>query len=91
MKNDGKPGEACFASTASWYHNTATKKCEPFVYKGCRGNHNRFNTEELCKRTCFNKPLNELEKLMEKSKGKKGGKNEQPRKLVPPPPKKLKL
>lgn len=35
-----------------WFYNTATNKCESFVYGGCDANGNNFKTEEECKKTC---------------------------------------
>ncbi|KFD45228.1 hypothetical protein M513_13895, partial [Trichuris suis] len=35
-----------------YYYNKETKKCETFVYGGCQGNANRFDTLEECEAKC---------------------------------------
>ncbi|XP_067410042.1 kunitz-type serine protease inhibitor 4-like [Emydura macquarii macquarii] len=42
----------CFAYFIRYYYNSATKRCEAFVYGGCQGNGNRFATEDECLQTC---------------------------------------
>jgi hypothetical protein len=42
----------CRATIESWYFDTAMQKCLPFMYGGCRGNENRFVTENLCIHAC---------------------------------------
>ena len=39
-----------------WYHNQATGYCEQFVYKGCHGNKNRFESEQECRQQCNAQP-----------------------------------
>jgi hypothetical protein len=46
---DPGPCEALFPS---YYHNPETGLCEPFVYRGCDGNQNRFASVEDCQATC---------------------------------------
>jgi hypothetical protein len=42
----------CNAYFASWGYNTMTGACESFIYGGCGGNDNRFETREACLDTC---------------------------------------
>ncbi|CDW57127.1 Kunitz BPTI domain containing protein [Trichuris trichiura] len=46
---DGGP---CKAQFTKYYYNKESKKCEPFVYGGCQGNRNRFDTLEECTAKC---------------------------------------
>nr|CDJ86468.1 Proteinase inhibitor I2 domain containing protein [Haemonchus contortus] len=46
-----------FCSTAQqqqmFYYDSATKLCQPFMYNGCNGNGNRFETAAECKSLCI--------------------------------------
>jgi hypothetical protein len=42
----------CDAYFPSFFHNPETGVCEPFVYGGCGGNDNRFESAEECQATC---------------------------------------
>ncbi|XP_062835346.1 chelonianin [Anolis carolinensis] len=42
----------CLALFRRWFFNWATRKCEAFVYGGCHGNKNNFETLEECLRAC---------------------------------------
>ncbi|XP_074662256.1 spondin-1-like isoform X2 [Tubulanus polymorphus] len=42
----------CRGSFLRYYFETTMRKCIPFHYGGCRGNGNRFETEEKCERDC---------------------------------------
>ncbi|XP_063001223.1 eppin-like [Elgaria multicarinata webbii] len=42
----------CKAMFARYFYNASTQKCEQFVYGGCGGNKNNFETEGECFRTC---------------------------------------
>ncbi|GFR05007.1 hypothetical protein TNCT_498982 [Trichonephila clavata] len=46
----------CRAAIPRYYYNKKTKKCEKFIYGGCNGNSNNFQTLEDCKATCGKKP-----------------------------------
>lgn len=42
----------CTAYIPSFWHNPQTHECEPFVYGGCGGNANRFESLAACLATC---------------------------------------
>uniref|UniRef100_A0A915HUH5 BPTI/Kunitz inhibitor domain-containing protein n=1 Tax=Romanomermis culicivorax TaxID=13658 RepID=A0A915HUH5_ROMCU len=42
----------CRASHSKFYYNSSERQCLPFVYGGCGGNGNRFNTKEECESAC---------------------------------------
>ncbi|XP_065670828.1 blackelin-4 isoform X2 [Hydra vulgaris] len=42
----------CFAYLKKWFYNHATKKCQQFVYGGCRGNNNRYDSKDACDKSC---------------------------------------
>lgn len=42
----------CEAATPSWSFIKESGKCERFLYGGCEGTANRFDTEADCKETC---------------------------------------
>ncbi|KAK2517265.1 hypothetical protein Q9233_013293 [Columba guinea] len=35
-----------------WYYHTESNTCRPFIFGGCRGNSNRFETKWRCERRC---------------------------------------
>ncbi|CAD6196461.1 unnamed protein product [Caenorhabditis auriculariae] len=49
-------GDSCdtHAST-SFYFDARTKVCQPFAYRGCGGNANRFSTAQECRAACVNR------------------------------------
>ncbi|KFD45427.1 hypothetical protein M514_13698 [Trichuris suis] len=47
-----EPGP-CRASFIRYYYNKQSKKCETFVYGGCEGNENSFETLEDCEARCI--------------------------------------
>ncbi|XP_033854792.3 collagen alpha-6(VI) chain-like [Acipenser ruthenus] len=40
-----------------WFYNKNTRVCAPFLYGGCAGNENRFNTKHECLQECASKEL----------------------------------
>ena len=42
----------CRASLFRFYFNDATKKCQTFLFGGCRGNLNNFRSLQECHETC---------------------------------------
>ncbi|XP_048244920.1 uncharacterized protein LOC124117390 isoform X3 [Haliotis rufescens] len=46
-----KPG-MCRAFMPKWFYNHTSNRCEKFVYGGCDGNDNKFNTVEECYEEC---------------------------------------
>ena len=43
----------CLDYMNRWYFDTKTGKCLKFVYSGCLGNANNFETEDDCQKKCF--------------------------------------
>ena len=48
-----EPGP-CYAYNEVWHFNSQTGRCEIFVFGGCQGNENRFDTEQECEKACTN-------------------------------------
>jgi hypothetical protein len=42
----------CNAFFPSFFHDAETGVCEPFIYGGCGGNENRFDSVEACQAAC---------------------------------------
>ena len=42
----------CEAAFDRYFHNATSGRCERFVYGGCEGNDNRFDSQEECEQTC---------------------------------------
>ncbi|XP_061575964.1 kunitz-type protease inhibitor 2 [Cololabis saira] len=42
----------CRAAFRRWYHNKDSGSCQSFLYGGCKGNRNNYDTEDECKDTC---------------------------------------
>ncbi|MFH4976959.1 hypothetical protein AB6A40_003668 [Gnathostoma spinigerum] len=46
------PGQ-CAGTFPRYWYNAKEKRCERFIYTGCKGNRNQFETEDDCKRMCL--------------------------------------
>uniref|UniRef100_A0A674N9Q3 BPTI/Kunitz inhibitor domain-containing protein n=1 Tax=Takifugu rubripes TaxID=31033 RepID=A0A674N9Q3_TAKRU len=42
----------CKAYEPRWAYNSGLKKCQSFVYGGCGGNENNFESREACEQMC---------------------------------------
>ncbi|GFG31491.1 hypothetical protein Cfor_00116, partial [Coptotermes formosanus] len=42
----------CRGFFPSYYYNSVSKKCEYFIWSGCGGNNNRFDSRETCEKQC---------------------------------------
>lgn len=42
----------CRAAFRRFWYNRRTNQCERFIYGGCRGNENNFETIQECQRRC---------------------------------------
>ncbi|XP_040042222.2 kunitz-type protease inhibitor 2 [Gasterosteus aculeatus] len=42
----------CRAAFEHWYYNSETGTCQSFIYGGCKGNKNNYNSKESCMATC---------------------------------------
>jgi hypothetical protein len=45
-------GGPCDAYIPRWAFNARTGQCERFIYGGCGGNHNNFESKERCEEVC---------------------------------------
>ncbi|XP_051858054.1 kunitz-type U19-barytoxin-Tl1a [Drosophila albomicans] len=45
----------CFALFYRFAYNLDTQSCEEFIYGGCAGNSNNFDTKEQCEQVCLSK------------------------------------
>ncbi|VUZ46682.1 unnamed protein product [Hymenolepis diminuta] len=64
-KNDGpldpicilsKDTGPCRGSLRRWAYDTSVNACVEFIYGGCRGNENNFESREACEAKCGNNP-----------------------------------
>ncbi|XP_023598009.1 WAP four-disulfide core domain protein 6A-like [Trichechus manatus latirostris] len=45
----------CLAYIPRWWYNRETKNCYKFIYGGCLGNSNNFQSESICMISCHKK------------------------------------
>ncbi|CAO2577771.1 WAP four-disulfide core domain protein 6A, partial [Lemmus lemmus] len=45
----------CLAYLPRWWYNKETEVCTQFIYGGCQGNPNNFQTEHICRVVCKKK------------------------------------
>ncbi|GLH00224.1 Papilin [Gryllus bimaculatus] len=70
-----KPRDVCFepkddgscnaTPVPRWFFNPVKNKCEEFIFGGCGGNQNNFETEKICNTVC--PVLSQCERLREKN------------------------
>ncbi|MBN3310846.1 TFPI1 inhibitor, partial [Amia calva] len=47
-----KDSGICLGRLLKFYYDKELKTCKSFIYGGCQGNGNRFETKEECRETC---------------------------------------
>uniref|UniRef100_A0A6B0V2R9 Putative kunitz n=1 Tax=Ixodes ricinus TaxID=34613 RepID=A0A6B0V2R9_IXORI len=47
-----KDAGPCLAYIPRWFFNVDTSECEEFIYGGCQGNYNNYESLEQCQRIC---------------------------------------
>ncbi|KAL1429685.1 hypothetical protein MTO96_015853 [Rhipicephalus appendiculatus] len=66
-KLPAKPGP-CKAYIKAWYYDPNKMKCQPFVYGGCRGNGNNFESKGKCESRCGSKYNKKTDKCLFREK-----------------------
>lgn len=56
----------CFAYFPMWAYDVTAGKCKEFIYGGCDGNENRFETELACQEACYVEGTLNLIKVLSK-------------------------
>ncbi|XP_030384646.1 male accessory gland serine protease inhibitor-like [Scaptodrosophila lebanonensis] len=51
---DGNGVARCMALIPKWTYNAADNQCVEFIYGGCGGNDNRFESQSQCEAKCKN-------------------------------------
>uniref|UniRef100_A0A8C9P9I0 BPTI/Kunitz inhibitor domain-containing protein n=1 Tax=Spermophilus dauricus TaxID=99837 RepID=A0A8C9P9I0_SPEDA len=46
----------CMAYLPRWWYNQETELCSRFIYGGCQGNNNNFQSEAICMVVCQKMP-----------------------------------
>ncbi|XP_006881795.1 PREDICTED: eppin-like [Elephantulus edwardii] len=54
----------CLAYLPRWWYNKTIAKCQAFIYGGCLGNNNNFQTESVCMASCYKRTPNVLSKVL---------------------------
>uniref|UniRef100_A0A8D1D144 Eppin-like n=1 Tax=Sus scrofa TaxID=9823 RepID=A0A8D1D144_PIG len=49
-----EPGP-CLAFFHRWWYDKTNNTCSIFIYGGCKGNHNNFQSQDMCQRFCRKK------------------------------------
>uniref|UniRef100_A0A8C6WJC7 BPTI/Kunitz inhibitor domain-containing protein n=1 Tax=Neogobius melanostomus TaxID=47308 RepID=A0A8C6WJC7_9GOBI len=49
-------GPSCLAYIPQIFYNSTSQECEEFIYGGCGGNNNRFDSKKKCMETCSPQP-----------------------------------
>ncbi|KAF7633251.1 BPTI/Kunitz inhibitor domain-containing protein [Meloidogyne graminicola] len=44
--------DSSIQSSKRFYYNSQTGLCQPFIFNGCEGNSNRFETVNACRKAC---------------------------------------
>jgi hypothetical protein len=57
----------CLAHFPKFYFNPRTRQCEQFIYGGCGGNKNSFDTLQACENACGQKTNDERNLVMAQS------------------------
>ncbi|KAH8262180.1 hypothetical protein KR038_008100 [Drosophila bunnanda] len=52
-----KESGGCLALFYRYAYNVDTKSCEKFVYGGCEGNKNNFESKEQCEQACLGRSV----------------------------------
>lgn len=50
----------CLAFFPRWWYDKETQACSKFIYGGCLGNNNNFQTESICKTICKKKKVSPM-------------------------------
>lgn len=50
----GSNAGSCKNNVKKWFYNYNKQECQEFVYGGCKGNANNFNTKKACEKKCDN-------------------------------------
>ncbi|XP_055022592.1 kunitz-type protease inhibitor 2 [Boleophthalmus pectinirostris] len=57
----------CRAAFPRWFFNVSSGNCERFIYGGCKGNKNNYNSEEQCTHTCAQVKVQQSKKQIPKT------------------------
>ncbi|XP_077908198.1 WAP four-disulfide core domain protein 6A-like [Ictidomys tridecemlineatus] len=50
----------CMAYLPRWWYNEETQLCSRFIYGGCQGNNNNFQSEAICMVVCQKSSIKEI-------------------------------